>query len=145
MATLEQAATELMNLIAAVNGMKGAPDKPPEGISQFPFAVSYPSTGILYGTPGTYRSSSTLALEVHVGRSDLPMAVDAVFPFLERIADVLFDPTNSTLNNTVMELRYDNAEGGIPWTFGELDWGDTKTIGWRFLLSVKQKGVITHE
>jgi hypothetical protein len=143
MGTLEEAATELMALIEDVSGMKAAPDKPPESINMFPFAVAYPSTGELFQEGyKAYRNRAVLALEVHVGRSNLPTDVDALYPFLERVADVIMDPDNATLSGKVDTIVADEPSGGIPWTFGELDWGDTKTLGYRFLVKVKLKGAI---
>lgn len=142
-ATLEKASDALISLIADVQGMKAAPEKPPEKMSFFPFAVAWPMEGTLKAnTPGEYRNIASLRLEVHVGRVDLPVAVDSVYPFLERVADVLFLPANVTLNDTVDTLLLDD----VLWTFGELNWGagaETATIGFRFTVPLKYRRVAT--
>ena len=143
MGTLEEAATELMTLIGAVTDMKAAPDKPPESINMFPFAITYPVSGLIIQEGyKAYRNVATLSLEVHMSRTNLPTDVDALYPFLERISDVLMDPDNATLSSKVDTIVADEESGGVAWTFGELDWGGTTTIGYRFLVQYKLKGTI---
>lgn len=127
-------------LIANVTGIKGAPQKPPDDMAVFPYAVAWPLEGSVVGdgAPGTYRNLATVRLEVHVGRNDLPVSIDAVYPFLERVLDKILKPSNLTLNGNVDTIIFD-AERPITWSFGELEWLSQQTIGWRINIPMKLK------
>lgn len=147
--TLKEAAAALMVLLADnISGLRGAPSEPPESINQFPFAVAWPGSGSAVGdsTPGTYRLLPTLVLEVHVARLDLPTDMEAIYPYLEYVLDVILDPDNLTISGNVDTIVFDDDSGGIAFEFGRLDWGDdpgTKTLGWRFTIPVKLRRTIS--
>lgn len=144
MGSLEGAADYLMGtLISAVTGMRAAPSKPPESMSMFPFSVAWPDNGRLVSdTPGQYRNIAYLRLETHVGRVNLPTDVDAIYPFFELVSDVLLDPDNATLGGNVDTIISSN-DNPINWSFGELNWADTQTIGFRWIIPVKIKRTIS--
>jgi hypothetical protein len=138
MGTLYEAAVELAGLAGNLAGIKGAPEVPPEQINQFPFAVVWPNTGIISQLTNTdYKSLDTLALEIHVARKNLPVAMTAIYPYLDLVAAMLMN--NPTLNGTVQTINLSHAEGGVAWSFGELNWQETKTLGFRFDIPVKRE------
>lgn len=145
MADLESAVDYLMGtLMSSVTGIKQAPNKPPDSMSEFPYAIAWPLQGRVVGdgAPNTYRNIATIRLEVHVGRNDLPVSVDSVYPFLERALDKILYSSNVTLNGNVDTLIYDE-NNPIQWEFGDLEWLGTPTIGWRINLPMKLKRTAT--
>ncbi len=139
-----------MGLIRAnITTIKNAPNKPPEKSAQFPFAATWPGRGrsVSDTTGSTRRTLSVLILEIHVSRKDLPRAIDAVYPFVDLVLDMLHNVDNLQLpdsdsNPTVDTLLLSKESGGINWTFQSLDWAGVDTIGWRFEIPLKQVKVI---
>lgn len=141
MATQENAILAVQAIVGALSGINGAPNYPPEQINDFPFAVAYPGdgehrVGTLVNNTGERKFLGQIVLEVHVSRADLPSAVQASIGFGDTIPNALLkDPT---LNGTVETFA------SVTQTFGELDWDQTKTLGYRFILNgVKQQTTIT--
>jgi len=150
MATLEQAADALMGLIRAnLTDIKLAPDKPPEMANEFPFAAAWPGRGrMIAETPDVSKHLATIILTIHVTRKNLPVAMDAVFPFIDQIRRLLFNVDNLFLpdadsNATVDHLLIADSSNGIEWTFGEMEYAGIQTLGWRIEIGVKQTEVIT--
>jgi hypothetical protein len=143
MATLDAAAIAMMALVRAIPTIKSAPDYPPEKPGAFPFAVVYPGRGrVDTEVTGAYRNLATLILEVHITRKNLPLSVETVFPMLDRLANVLCDPDNVTLSGTVSLIETGIGSPGIPWVFGELNWAEVETVGYRLDVTVKQENII---
>ena len=131
MATQEDAIKAVQDIIGALSGIHGAPDYPPENLNVFPFVVAYPGdgqhfVGTLVNNTGERKFLGQIIVELHVARKDLPTAVRASIGFGDSIPNLLLK--NPTLNSTVSTFR------AITQTFGELDWGDTPTLGYRFIL-----------
>lgn len=139
----EDAILEVVNIISDLTGIKSAPDYPPEQINgdMFPFAVAYPGNGVhtvgtLVNNTGERKFLGQIVVEVHVARFNLPTDVQASIGFGDSIPNILLkDPT---LNGRISTF------GSISQVFGELNWGDTKTLGYQFILNdVKQLTTIT--
>ena len=116
-------------IVRAVSGILAAPDYPPEqmGNSYFPFVVAYPGDGThAFGVPGERLFLGQIVVEVHVARKDLPNAVQGVIEFGDTIPAALM--ADSTLVGVV------DTFGSVDQTFGELNWGDTQTLGYRFTM-----------
>ncbi len=127
--TLAAAISDLQDKVLAL-GVKAAPKTIPEGMSVFPFAVSYPRAG-----NGALQSAGfgfifhTIFTEIHFNRTLLGPAVDDATPYIESMfASLVGDPT---LSDTVSEVR------AIRYTFGRLEWAGEQTIGVRFEVDVK--------
>lgn len=142
MGTQLQVIQAVMDIVGAVTGIREAPDYPPEQLSDFPFAVAFPGEGThSFGVPGERLFLGNVILEVHVSRASLPLAVENVIGFGDTIPNALMNFTaagNLPLNGTC-----DTFEN-VTQTFGELNWGDTQTLGYRFTITnIKARSNLT--
>jgi hypothetical protein len=133
MGTQLQIVDAVMAIVGQVTGIKEAPTKPPEQAADFPFAVAWPGEGTHgSGVVGERKFIGNVILEIHVSRVDLPVAYENVIGFGDSIPNALlkFMITHGALplNGTA-----DTFED-IQQTFGELGYGDTPTIGFRFTI-----------
>ena len=125
---LQTAISALQDIVGAVSGIKKAPDYAPDSINAFPFSVAYADSGTFENVSADFgKALHTLIVEIHVARVDLPASIKNVMEYGDSVpAAILAKPT---LNNTVSTFR------DITYTFGPLDWGTTKTIGFRFQIN----------
>lgn len=143
MGTQLQIIQAVMDIVGAVTGIKEAPDYAPEQLSDFPFAVAWPGEGTHgSGVVGERKFIGNVVLEVHVSRVDLPVAIQNVIGYGDTIPNALLKfmitPGGLPLNGAA-----DTFED-IQQTFGELNWGDTPTIGYRFTIrNIKARTNIT--
>ena len=139
--TQQAAILAVVDIVGAISGIQEAPDYPPENISVFPFAVAYPGdgehiVGTLVNSTGERKFLGQIVVEVHVARADLPSAVQSSIGFGDSVPNALLK--NPTLNGTVSTFQ------SITQTFGELDWDEVKTLGYRFIINgVKIQTTIT--
>ena len=128
--SLATAIAAVQTVAGAVSGIKQAPTNPPEQSAMFPFSICYARTGT--ETPqssGWSVALHTLVCELHCQRTVLPLAVAQALPLYEEFAAaILADVGLAGAVQTVNQLRY---------TFGELEYGGVKTIGYRIELDVK--------
>jgi hypothetical protein len=125
----------IVSVVRGVTGIKGVPDYPPDQIPEraFPFAVAYPGNGThTFGVPGEKLYLGEFIVEVHVARKNLPAAVQGVIDYGDSVPAALMDDIVS--GNTLRAAGLDTF-GGIQQTFGELDWGDMQTLGYRFIVT----------
>lgn len=122
----------LIARMGEIDGMRSFPKRPPDKISDFPFATAFPGTGVIgLGNPlNSRRDVHTIILEIHVARKDLPNDIDRVLPFVDRVGTKL--QNDVTLGGTV-----ETIVGDISYTFGPLGWFVQETIGWQFQIQVK--------
>lgn len=124
----------------ALPGVLDAPDNVPESAILFPFAVTYPRSGTLIRNTDTLKGLHVVYTEIHVDRSLLPEAIETAQGYITSFANrVLNDPT---LGDNVNTLQVSN-ESPITYEFGRLEWGTTKTIGVRFIITFKIQGLFT--
>jgi len=114
----------------AITGISNAPDEPPESANVFPFVATFDRSGTL--RPRSYgwgQDVVTIYSELHMARTLLTAAISAAYghkaTFLQKL---LSDPTLGGTVSTINEVRY---------TFGYLNWGEVKTVGYRFEIDVK--------
>jgi hypothetical protein len=127
--TLSNAISDLQDKALAL-GVKAAPKTIPEGMSVFPFAVSYPRTGSgQVASAGFGHQFHTIWTEIHFNRTLLGAAIDEAMPYIESLfSAIIGDPTLSSTVSSVTAVRY---------TFGRLEWAGEQTIGVRFEVDVK--------
>lgn len=118
----------------ALDGVKGAPDNPPESINQFPFAVAYP--GSLTADPmsdGWRRGLGTIICDIHCARLLLPTAVAQAVPLGDAFINaILGDLTLGGVVDTVRQVRAQFAYltyAGQP----------NATIGWHVEIDYKRE------
>jgi hypothetical protein len=122
----------IAQIVRGISGIREAPDYPPEQMADFPFAVVYPGDGrhmghALAGAVGLKKWVGSVIVEIHVGRRDLPSTVASLLDFADSVPNALLaDPTLGGKCDTFGEIKQ---------SFGELGWGDTPTIGFRFVIS----------
>jgi hypothetical protein len=137
MSSLVDVCTAVAALVASISGIRRAPTYPEESLNIFPFVVVYPGAGSEnYAVPGERLSLSSIVVELHVARKDMPRDIAAAMPYGDSIPNkLMLDPTVSGKADTF---------GGIEWTFGELNWGAQQTLGFRFtMLNVKRRNNVT--
>lgn len=117
--------------------MGGAPPYPPEQIPEdyFPFSIVYPGNGVhTFNTPEERLFLGEIIVEIHVGRTDLPVDVESVIEFGDTVPHAIMadlKSNSSTLRGVVMDTF-----GPISSRFGGLGWGSkAQTIGFRFIIS----------
>ncbi len=133
--SLSGAIARLQYHAGSLSGIKEAPAAPPESANEFPFAVAYPARGNWFNPAGWAKGLHTIFVEIHCARGILPTAVTQALAYVESFPNaVMNDPT---LNSTVDTIILSEEDGGIPYTFGRLEWGGVQTIGMRFEVTVK--------
>lgn len=133
---LREAINQIQDITGAEGtGIRKAPDNPPEKFSSFPVAVCHPVSG--FYRPDSMRTAvHEIALWILVARKDLPRDVSASLPYGDSISDAIYD---AYVAGTLDEI---DAMGNIRYTFGEVEWGGLKCIGWAFTIEgVKIQGV----
>lgn len=136
--SLAAAITTIQTIAGELTGIRQAKDAPPEQLVSFPQAVAYPTSGELALTAGGWMvGTHTVALEFHTARKSLEREYSLMMPLIEALPKAIF--TNLNLTGAISRL-----EGPITYSFGRLDWvGDVETVGWRFLLRLKQEQTLT--
>ena len=143
MGTQLQIIQAVMDIVSAVSGIREAPDYPPEQLSDFPFAVAFPGEGThQFSVTGERMFLGNVILELHVSRVDLPLAVQNSIGFGDTIPNALMKFT-VTSGSLPLNGTCDTFES-IAQTFGELGWGDTQTLGYRFTITnIKARTTLT--
>jgi hypothetical protein len=136
MSTPQDAIARVQAVALGLSGVKEAPQYAPESINQYPFALSYFQTGETTFEAGWMKAVYTLSCELHFSRQSLPTAIQKAAPYHNlMLAALQSDPT---LNGTV-----DTIISPVAVSFGFLEYnGAATSIGWRFLITVKQETVI---
>ena len=135
MSTVQDAIEAIQAKAAALAGMRAAPNYAPDSISAFPFAVSYPEGGsVETQSAGWHIMFHTIITEIHVSRKDMPRDLAQVIPYVETFVNAL--ASDPQLNNEVTTI----GPGRITWRFTGFTYLDkTETVGWRFIIPIKQQ------
>ena len=143
MATLEDFIKALQADIGVIEGIRKAPDYPPENLNVFPFSVVYPGKGEWNSdTPGGKRWLGSVIVELHIARVDLARDVQAALGYHESIPNALLKPV-ATVNGDRFASTIATF-GTIDEYFGALNWANTDTIGWRWTINgIKMQSTIT--
>jgi hypothetical protein len=141
MPELQDAIAQAQKYIRALDGIKSAPENPPDSVNVYPFVICFPGTGIVkFGPTGAREGLHSIVIEVHMNRANLPHAVEKVLPFGDSIPNLLMD---KLLNDNKWNYTVDTFRD-VSYVFGPLGYGDTPTIGWRFTVNeVKIVSTIT--
>jgi hypothetical protein len=128
MSNIQDAITQAITT-ATVTGIKYAPAYPPENISDyFPFLVGYTEGGEWSAITSNFKQVlCNIVLELHIGRKgDLPHEVEKAMSYADSIPEALI--ADQTLNGKVSHFER------IIYSFGVLNYGETDTIGFKFIL-----------
>lgn len=136
--SLQDAIADIQAKVLTLSGIKEAPNYAPEAMNQFPFSVSYATSGTWAIPSGGWKKGlHTIITEIHIARGILPKAIETAMPYCESFPNKIFsDPKLSNTVDTVNEIRY---------TFGFLSWAGEKEvhIGWKFEIDLKMQSAIT--
>jgi hypothetical protein len=134
--TVDTIAKAVQDVARGLSGMRAAPKYPPEKATDFPFAVSYPSSGELnLRNEALLTNSMTLITEIHLAYRDLAIAAEQAYPFLERFLKAMLD--DITLSNA---FNSGSILPPINHRFGFLDYFGGTTIGWTFETPIVSRG-----
>lgn len=127
---VEDVITDIQALIASNNpAVAESPATPPENISAFPTTIAYLDDFTAdVVVPGLTGFNYSLNIEIHIGLVDLPLDVETIIDYVERIPETLFTAISAYTKTNfrgITEIRYQ---------FGELAWRNQKTIGYLFRL-----------
>lgn len=122
---------------ARTAGVKEAPDLPIESNVAFPFSICYPTIGTIEGLPGQgEKDLTTLNLDIHTNRLDLPTDILAIVTVFEALKPLLIaDPTLGDTVNTMLL----GSDQPIQWTFGQMKYANVDTVGFRISIRIKQQ------
>lgn len=143
MATLDDFIKALQDDLAAISGVRAAPDYPPENMNVFPFIVVYPGKGVWSSdVPGNKRWLGSVVVELHIARKDLPRDVKAALVYHESVPNALLKPVATSGGDRFASTIA--TFGTIDEMFGALNWANTDTIGWRWTINgIKMQSVIS--
>lgn len=129
---LDNFITELTTVMAAMTGIKGAPENPPEGLNDFPVVVCWIELGrFTYSQAGPCIGMHRVNCDVHLGRSNLPEDEKAARPYILRGLTAIAG--NLTMSSTCEHCLLTD------YRYGRLGYGESETFGVRFILDVKIK------
>lgn len=135
--SLDAALAASIRLVSVLNGIRSAPDEPPESMDIFPFLIGYVSTSEwIPSSDGLAYGMHTLVLELHQLRDPLPQAIRSILPYGEQVAAIFMRSENAKLPDA---QGIDTVDEGIELsaTFGPLGYDVVDTIGWTFELKIK--------
>lgn len=107
---LENAISQIVNVLRTVSGIKNVPLNPPSTISYDTFILVYPSTGVMDASPtGTKKGLHDLAIDALSTDMDKARTLERLKPFLDTIPlallrQVSFDTNGNPgqrFNNTI--------------------------------------------
>lgn len=125
MATLADLLGDIQDAVAALTGVKFAPEYPPESVNDFPFVVVYPDAFEAWvNTPEDYRMLYDVRVELHIARKDLPADVATLLPYAESGPKAII---KALVDNAYAFERMDG-------TFGALAWQEQGTIGFVWVI-----------
>jgi hypothetical protein len=135
MSDIQTAIAKVITIVKGVEGIRYAPEYPPENIKDFfPFVTAYTVGGEWTAISSSFKQVLfDIMLEVHIGRKgDLPHEVERAMSYADSIPEALI--ADQTLDDTVSHFEK------IDYAFGALNYGETETIGFKFIL----RGVKIH-
>ena len=127
--SLQTAIADVQTSIAAITGIRLAPNYPPEDAAVYPFVVAYAGSGeFRTGEPaGLMKYLGSIIVDLHVARKDLPRDAEKAMTYHESIPNCIL--TDSTLGGTVSTCGPVSCSGLIAMSYGGQD-----TLGLRFTI-----------
>lgn len=136
--SLVDAVRAVQDIVGAVEGLRGAPDQPPEKITVFPFSIAYPGPiDWVRGSSGMIKGLPHIILEIHQARKDLPRDILKITPYGEIVGRLLWSDTNVVLPDSSGTATVDTIVEMATDFFPKLGYGSLDTMGWQFVIQVK--------
>lgn len=127
--TLQSAIQDVQATIAAISGIRDAPNYPPEDSAVYPFVVAYAGPGeFRTGEPaGQMKYLGSIIVDLHIARKDLPRDVEKAMTYHESIPNEILEDT--TLGGNISTCGPVSCSGIIVMAYG-----GQETLGLRFTI-----------
>lgn len=134
--TLDTIVAAVQDLVGALEGVRMAPDIPPEQIAGGSvWAAVYPANGTITGiSAGRQQGEHTLHIMVATAERNLRSDWARIISYGTTVPNAILG--SSTLGGAVLQantLRY---------SFGQIEWGGQQMIGWTFEADILTTGSI---
>jgi hypothetical protein len=132
MSKLDTAAQEIIVKLRTIETLGNVPDYPPEQIGNYPFVVVYPAPAeyqwnALASGGGDIKCLYELVVELHIARFNMAWDTQQALIYAESIPLLFFSMVIDGDFTDVDTFEKVTNDG-----LGELNWGATKTLGFRF-------------
>lgn len=128
-----RAVAKVQALAGALDGMRAAPEEPPEQMSVFPFAVSYISGVEISKHPGWFAYLFTIRTEIHIARKDLPRDVRKINPYATSFPAAIWADVQLSDSDGITVETVNTLTGSLVAS----EWGGVETLAWQFDTQVK--------
>lgn len=140
--TLQAAIAQAQQYLKSLDGLRAAPEYPPDKLGAFPLAVAYAGPGAwLPGTPaGCHQGLHTIIIEIHTSRGDLAKAVEQLMPYVDSVPALLLDRlwNDRYWNGTLQTFQQITTTGLVA-----SRWNGVETVALRFRVEgVKQTNTV---
>ena len=125
--------SQLQRLASTLSGIRQAPARPPEQMSEFPFAVSTLRRVNPLWETDWINALATFATQIHVARKDSTQDYSAFMAYGLTYPKLLFE--NPTLSGLVSTIIPD----GVRVRLAIMEYGGQPTIGFDFEIDVKMR------
>lgn len=137
MATLQGAIAELVDVIAAVDGINHAPDEPSEQINNWPAAMTYATNGFVSGNRASAENKSLhdVTIAVLMPLNDMRQATKTMLPLYEKITDALISHLNGRTS-----ANY-STWGSLDYTMGPIEWPQSLEM-YGYIFTIRELKII---
>lgn len=134
--SLENAITEIVNVLKTVQGLENVPFNPVETMSYSTFAIVYPFSGNVDVSPtGTRKNLHNIAIDVFTKRTDLARNLQTLYPLIDLVSHALLSQISITgttpgsiFNNSI------NTFEQLTYTWSVSEYGGIQVVGYHFLM-----------
>lgn len=133
---IDKVVSAIQKIVRGIEGIREAPDTPPETITKYPYAVCYPRQGTYkLGAPPTLKGMHSIWLEIHMARKDMPRDIERTMKYIRIIPDAIFDAYRDSESDLKAAIGPMGTITEIEYNYGVLSWLGTDTVGIRFYLN----------
>jgi hypothetical protein len=135
MPTLNEVVADVQRIVRGVEGIRKAPDSPPEKLGVYPYSVCYPRSGDTNLEYGMIKGLHTIWLEIHIARKDMPRDTDRAMEYIKKVYSAIWEEYADSNSQFRDVLGGEGAIDNISYTFGVLNWLGIDTVGVRFFIN----------
>lgn len=132
---IEAAVQAGLAILRSIDGLRNAPDYPPDNPHAYPVLVGAASEGVwITESYGQLHALHTLRIGFYTTRQNLPKDMVTIMPFGEKAKDKLLSPTVGDWDGTIS--GYGNEP--LSYTFGDIEYyPGLFLIGWTLSHQIK--------